>query len=369
MKQIRLPKIRRPKLSNPRIRLPKLGGPKIRMPKLKGSGFRTPKFRGPKLSGPKLSVPPFVENLYRDMRDRRLLLPAIGLLIALLAVPILLKSTSSSEPAPTPPTAADASAEAVQPAVLTQQLGVTDYRRRLDDLQSKNPFRQHFVLTPTASGAGTTSTGSTTPSSGGQTFTGGSSAIRPSSTSSTPSGSSFSSSGSTGSAVPSSSGTSSPSPAPSSGSSGGTATHQHHHSTEPSLFYIRRQIDVKVGTPDNFREKDGVERISFLPNASHPVVVYLGANRSATRAVFQVSSDVTSVSGTGRCFPSEGNCQYLVLKKGQIEHFDYSGTAYKLKLLRIRTIVSNNLGGEKPKPKAKGSSGGSALAALRGLVG
>ena len=40
--------------------------------------------------------PQFLGNLYRDMRDRHLLIPAVALVVALVAVPVLLKSHSSA---------------------------------------------------------------------------------------------------------------------------------------------------------------------------------------------------------------------------------------------------------------------------------
>src|SRR5215217_8072956 len=97
----------------------------------------------------KLTPPKFLDNLYRDMRDRRLLLPALALVIGLLAVPILLKShTSTGTSSAVTATTSDASSSEAIPAVVTQELGVTDYRERLNRLQSKNPFHQQYTATP-----------------------------------------------------------------------------------------------------------------------------------------------------------------------------------------------------------------------------
>ena len=93
--------------------------------------------------------PQLLTDLYRDLRDRRLLLPAAVLAVALIAVPVALSSSAATAPT-TPPTAPDAGASlrqtATEPAVLTRELGVTEYRKRLQALQSKNPFRQQFTL-------------------------------------------------------------------------------------------------------------------------------------------------------------------------------------------------------------------------------
>src|SRR4051794_37717152 len=114
-----------------------------------------------------IRIPSFVQNLFRDLRDRRLLLPALLLVVALFAVPILLKSHSSTDRASTASIggSGDGTMRAV-PAVVAQQVGVTNYRKRLNQLQSKNPFHQQYTATPDSSSApklqastGTTSTG------------------------------------------------------------------------------------------------------------------------------------------------------------------------------------------------------------------
>ncbi len=48
---------------------------------------------------PNLQAPDFLTDLYRDMRDRRLLIPALALIVTALAIPVLLKT---DPPAPVP---------------------------------------------------------------------------------------------------------------------------------------------------------------------------------------------------------------------------------------------------------------------------
>jgi hypothetical protein len=119
-------------------------------------------------------------------------------------------------------------------------------------------------------------------------------------------------------------------------------------------FYVKRRIDVLVGRQGDMVKKRGVKQLSFLPSEANPVVVYLGANEAGTRAVFDISSDVTSASGDGRCLPSASACKFVVLQRGEVETFDYSpdpGAPYRLKLLAIRNVVATSLGGRKPTPK------------------
>src|SRR4051794_35681552 len=120
-----------------------------------------------------VKAPKFLDGLYRDLRDRRMLLPAIALVVALFAVPILLKSQASttSAPAATPDISSDSASDAAVPAVVTQELGVTQYRKRLDQLNSKNPFHQQYTTPPASAQLQVTSSGTGTSTSTAATST------------------------------------------------------------------------------------------------------------------------------------------------------------------------------------------------------
>ena len=47
----------------------------------------------------KLQTPALLSNLYRDMRDRRMLVPAIALVVALIAVPVFARQALLEHPA------------------------------------------------------------------------------------------------------------------------------------------------------------------------------------------------------------------------------------------------------------------------------
>ena len=98
----------------------------------------------------------FIKNLFRDLRDRHLLLPVLALIVALVAVPKLLaKDADPVPPPPAAPSAASDSGDELSSAVLADTaVSVRDYRKRLEDLKSKNPFHQQFRDTATgATGA------------------------------------------------------------------------------------------------------------------------------------------------------------------------------------------------------------------------
>jgi hypothetical protein len=290
---------------------------------MKTPRIRTPKFRAPKVSTPRVQTPAFLNNLYRDMRDRRLLLPALALIVALIAVPLAL-SRSSATPPPAPAAESGSNREAAtSPAVLSEQLGVTNYRTRLDQLKSKNPFRKHFTALPKSATLDTVSSGGASLSA--TTITGAGS--------STESLSSISTAPATTGGASSSTSTSTTPSTPDSQPSHGTP--------KPTTEVVQRRIDVKVGLQGDMQKRTGVKQLKMLPSSNKPVVVFLGTNEAGDRSSFLVSTDVTAVDGDGSCLTTTSSCQFLTLKEGQVESFDYapdSGT-YKLKLLAIRDVI------------------------------
>jgi hypothetical protein len=294
--------------------------------------------------------PQFLGNLYRDMRDRHLLIPAIALVVALLAVPVLLKSHSSS----TSPTVAVDSASkadsAAVPAVVTQQLGVTQYKKRLARLSSKNPFHQQFTAVPktgrvsvsvSPSGSSTsTSTSSTATSSTASTSSLGTSSASSSSSLPPVTGGTSPSAGST---------SSTPSAAPS------TTVHR----PKPTVRYFAYRVAVKVGEPDKLKDRPEVKRLAMLPSSNRPLATFLGVSEDGKQAIFQISSDVDSVKGDGRCAPQPANCQYLAMKAGDKANLHYApgNKRYNLLLTDIHAVVVGH------KPSAKTSSGASGKAA------
>lgn len=265
-----------------------------------------------KINSPNLKVPQFVTDIYRDLRDRRMLIPVILLLGALVAVPMLLSSSTQAPPQPSPRSGASVDdAAAVQPAVLAEQVGIRDYRERLEEFQEGNPFRQQFKIPEidegglagasdagADAGLGGVDAGSTDTPTGTVPDTGSTSTATGGSTSSTSSGSS----------TP----TTDPQPV------------QPPEVKTVNRFYEYR-IDAKVGRADrqlNLRE--GIREFDLLPSASAPVVAFLGVTPD-DEAAFVVSADATPVDGgDGRCVPNAQNCLFMTLDAGDEQMFDYA---------------------------------------------
>ena len=258
-----------------------------------------------------VGFPSFLTDLYRDIRDRHLLVPVVALIVALVAVPMVLAKDEAPPPlGPPPPT--DETAATVPAVVAGTEVSVRDYTKRLEQLKSKNPFDQQFPApTDTLDGAGAesgTSTG-TTAETGGPSL------------------------GVTADTT---------SPAPDTG--GGGATDNTNGDPDDGdvevvdRLFVRR-VDVLVGIQGDLRSRKGIEPMTVLPNDATPVLAFLGTDEAGKQAAFVLSSDVSSVGGDGTCVPSP-NCLFITLEKGESVTlaYDPNGQTYELKLQAIRNV-------------------------------
>jgi hypothetical protein len=282
----------------------------------------------------KLTDNAFIRDLYGDLRDRHLLPVIVVLIVAIVAVPILLRSEPEAAPPP-PVDVIDEAATAAVPAVLVDDPGVRDYRKRLDALQNKNPFEAKFSLP-----------------------NGGSSAVEDvSAGSSVATGSSPDASTGTSTATDTSS-TSFPSTSSSSDSTSppvdvdvteddSTTVDGDGDGDQPPVeeewFAYEYRIDVVVGRAGEAKPQENVKPLSLLPGKASPVLIYMGANDQADKAVFSVSRDVTSSSGDGICLPSAQMCEFLELGIGDQRTFEYApagpGGKFVIRLKDIRRVV------------------------------
>ena len=264
-----------------------------------------------------IQTPDFLKDLLRDLRDRKLLIPAIALVAALLAIPVLLSTDAPSAPAP--PTPPPAEATAAQPAVLAETVGIRDYRERLEALKSKNPFKQKFALpTPESVALADDGAGSTSSTDAGAASLGA--------------GTSSSDSGSVAPDAPSAA----PS-APTSQPSQGTVKH--------TRKLITRVVDVTLGPLGETKDFENVKRTEVLPSREEPIVAYFGASSNGKRAAFLISSSVVSSDGGGSCSPSPDSCAFVTMKPGDQRYLHYQPegaeeeVTYRFKLKRIEEKV------------------------------
>src|SRR5947208_7930969 len=103
---------------------------------------------GPDLKMPELKMPPFLVDLYWDLRDRHLLPLVVLAIVAIVAVPFLLGG--GEEQAPPRTTAGIGVAPSPEPAgskltVVEAKPGLRDYRKRLRHDSPTDPFKQRFT--------------------------------------------------------------------------------------------------------------------------------------------------------------------------------------------------------------------------------
>ena len=265
--------------------------------------------------------PQLLSDLYRDLRDRRLLPLLVVLVVGIAVVPIALSSKSTSNPVPPPATPVAKKSNVPATAVVVSNPGVRDYKRRLKD-SPQDPFIPPAFATISQS-AGNTS-----------------------------------SSGSSGSASPTGTATSPSGTTPSSGSAptGGSTTQQ--VQTESKFFFYRVKLRTgEVG--QTLKVRDSVGTLTPLPSKTVPALEFLGVTTNSsfqpTRAVFLVSSAVSAVDGEGACDFAGTFCQIVSLKPGEHEDMVWTdGRSYRVDLVNFDLVVRNN----PPSVSGQGSSGG-----------
>jgi hypothetical protein len=250
----------------------------------------------------------FAGDVVHDLRSRNLLLPMVALLIAIVAVPILLKSNSDSGPSVVASTDTSRAAGPGDSAVVAYNPGVRNYKQRLKD-PAKDPFVQQFRSVPhTSTSSGNPVLQATVPSNvstgvgGGTTNSGGS--------------------GTTG-------------------GGGGGKTKPGKVTEKTKYFWWVSDVQVgEAGTqPPTI---SNVQPFQFLPSQDKPVLTYMGTV-GGNQAIFLVSKDVTSIGGEGTCFPSVDACQLLGVNAGKGADLIYGpdGKTYHVQVLAVRRVTSS----------------------------
>jgi hypothetical protein len=265
-----------------------------------------------------LQPPQLLNDLYRDLRDRRMLYPVIALIVAIIAVPMLLGGTEEPVAPPAPVVASD-DGTAVESAVLVGEPGIRNYSERLAALKSKNPFEQKFQLPETADSAGA------------EIVDGGAAATDSGAAPVATEDPAASSSG----AAPAGD----PEMAP---ADPGTSTEP--VETEPAppeiRFYAGR-VDVAIGPLGKGKTYEDVRYLNFLPDDKAPLVAFIGLAEGGDRAIFSISSEVDMGKGDGSCAPKKPDpCQFLTMRIGDERYMKYGleGKPYRLKLLDTEVV-------------------------------
>jgi hypothetical protein len=260
------------------------------------------------------TAPKIVTDLYADLRDSNMLLPAALLLVGIVAVPFLLGGGAEPVPPAVPPAVDEATATRVAPAVLAKQTGIRNYEQRLEELQKTDPFKQKFAAQEAAqdSEVPVTGTGAEQPDPSVSVETGSDPTVSSPAT-----------------APPVSvdpDTTPTPAPAPSPGAE---------PSVNPGTTLFTYRLDVSAGRVGSVKKLNDVSRLDPLPSKREPVAVFLGVSENGKRASFLVSADVVKTEGDGVCLRAEdGPCEVLTMKPGDNRYFTVGPREqrYRLKL-------------------------------------
>lgn len=239
----------------------------------------------PSLKGPEVKVPDFLSDVYHDLRERRLL-PLVALVVvAIAAVPFLLGEEPEA-PVPPAPTAGPETAEAASSRTLTvvqAKPGLRDYRKRLKNRTPTDPFVQRFRGLPPGTELRVTETTSGGGSEGGSVEEEVTVDIDP-------------------------------------GDGGGAPPRRGRPGKRPpegTRFYAYRpSIRFGIAGSGDLTRYRTLEFGQLLPKEK-PVIAFLGVSEDGKRVAFDVSPEVATVRGQGRCIGGNQNCGLLLLKAGE----------------------------------------------------
>jgi hypothetical protein len=306
---------------------------------------------GPDLKLPdlrNLRVPGFLEDLYYDLKDRRLL-PLVALaIVAIIAVPFLLSGGSSKPEIPAQAagggsSSASASGAAASLTVVRANPGLRDYRKRLRDRSPTDPFKQHFTG-PDLAGAQLGSPGN----NGFEESPSVSSSTSSSSTSieSTETSTTTKTTRNENGVV-----TKETETHPTSQGSPNSGEEEGSGGSEPSS--VAFTIDVKIKTTTSATEgapeatetethsktvtRKNVLAPAALPGEKSQAVTYMGVNPKTGEPLLLVSDEITSIFGEAKCLSGVQSCQLIEVEPGMPVTFVYGpeATRYKMTVLKV----------------------------------
>lgn len=239
---------------------------------------------------PQVKPPKFLVDLFRDLRDQRLLPLVIVLLAAIPAVSIIFGDPTPAFEAPPPEEGLSAVVADDTLMVVSAPGGLRRHGERFADRRPRDPFvdpnaPETPILPPPQTG------------------------IQPPS----PIGDDDSDTGDSEPPAPPSREPGRVVPAPPVGGGGGDG------GSDGGLILYRLKTTVRFGHAGSglLYTFEDIDRMRGLPN-KQPIAIYIGASDDASRAVFSISADAARVTGAGSCSSGRPReCQFLTLRPGQ----------------------------------------------------
>jgi hypothetical protein len=297
--------------------------------------------KGPELKLSELHVPDFVYDVYYDLKERHLLPLAIVLLVALVAVPIYVGSTTGAgeeQEAAAAPVATGSAAGDQALTVARSEPGLRDPAHRLRRARPLDPFASkggssasaESTAAEASSAEETSSPTASVPTEatvlGEQTSEAPAEAVTPSEpyVPYSPSGGESEASG---------------------GERGGkTRTRYASDAIDVRVVAVPTSSDAKADkrTKPKTQVRRNLPELTMLPARSTPAVTFMGTTPDGKKALLVVSSDVVSIFGEAKCLVGSQSCQLLALEPGFPETFVYGPQElnYRIELLKIRRTLS-----------------------------
>jgi hypothetical protein len=96
-------------------------------------------------------------------------------------------------------------------------------------------------------------------------------------------------------------------------------------------------LAVRYGKDVNVRLRSNIARLTPLPSAGNPQVMFLGVMTGGKQAVFALKAGLGH-SGPGLCRPDHRRCSAILLKPGQTEHLTIPVTGGSPKNVILRVV-------------------------------
>jgi hypothetical protein len=273
--------------------------------------------------------------LRRDLIERKLWMVAVLLLVAVIAVPVVLLRTGSSDGGPAVPPAPAAADAAPASTTQTTAAKVPQTAKKTATVATVDTSRNPFVTATSTTSTTTASTSSAPASSTSSTPSTGSSSATAATAMVTPAPASASSTNTASSSAPTST-PASTSHIASSGPVSTTASVTPVPAAKPQSWTVY-SVDMRYGKDTSVRLRSNIARLTAFPTAANPQVMFLGVMTGGKQSVFALRAGLGH-TGPGLCRPAHTRCSAILLKPGQTEHITVPVTGGSPQQMILRLV-------------------------------
>jgi hypothetical protein len=286
----------------------------------------------------------FLLDIWADLKEKRLAPVAIGLALALVAMPaLMLKGEEAPSSSPLPIVAAPAASGDEAEVELAEELG--ERGSKLDSYKAHDPF-DGLVKPDDASTGGSGTAIAPGDDAGGDAA------------------------GDLGDLLGGGGGSPTPESVPGFGQpdSGSGLTTPGTPSPRVQRTNFTYELDVKFGPPGREKRYRHLSRMSVLPNPKVPALMFMGVPVDAKSAIFFVHPTL-SHAGEGVCMPSQTECTFLELKIGRDHFLSVNDYELHIHLYGIKRVKLDSSATQVRRSTGTHRAGRDGAGALRGDAG